>query len=137
MTDTMRLGDVHPDMDRYLREDCYCPNEIYDCTGFFYDLFEPDTECALVTQTEDASVVIACGSSNPDRPQVIYFWHDEGDGRIVDAERYDATENNIGIMRDIAHGVKPDGRKFDEYEDGSTARSLQELLSISDFVIRD
>ncbi len=133
----MKLKDVHPDMERYLERDCYCPNEIYDCSGFFFDLFEPDIECALVTQTEDASVVVACGEYTKDSPQAIYFWHDEGDGRIKHAERYDATDNNIGIMRDIAHGVKPDGRKFDEYEKGSTARALSEVLSISDLVIRD
>ncbi len=40
-------------------------------------------------------------------------------------------------LRDVAHGAKPDGRKMDEYEKGSTARYMQKLASISDFVIRD
>ena len=130
--ETRRLADVHPDMERFLEEDCYCPNEIYDVSGFFYQLFYPDTECGIVTQTEDASVVVACGARQ-DRPQCIYFWHDDGSGRIVDAQRVDATENNIGLLRDLAHGKRPEGR-LNEYEAGRMESDLKKVFSMCDAV---
>lgn len=132
MTKTMRLGDVHPDMERFLEHDCYCPNEIYDTSGFFYDLFPADTECVVVTSTDDMTVVVMSGLLNKEKPQCIMFWHDEGDGRVVDAQRVDATENNVGILRDIAHGVEPDDRKLDEFVDGSLDRSVKTILSLCD-----
>lgn len=134
MAEAMKLSEVHPDMERFLEHECYCPNEIYDSSGFFYDLFPPDTECAVVTSTDDMTVVVMCGTNGKGRPQCVTFWHDEGDGRIIDAMRCDATENNVGILRDIANGAAPDGRKIDEYEPGGTARTMKKLLSIADFV---
>ena len=129
------LKDVHPDMERYLANDCYCCNEIYDTSGFFFDLFFADTECEIVTQTDDASVVIACGSHNPNSPQCIYFWHDDDTNHIVAAQRVDATPNNIGILKDIAHGVKPDGRKLDEFEPGYKTKSVKQVLDMADMIM--
>ena len=132
----MRLGDVHSDMERYLAEDCYCPNEIYGIDGFFYQLFPPETEVLAVETNDDMSVVV---DATPDvkRPQCIIFWHDDGTGRILNAQRVDATENNVGILRGIARGAKPDGRKLDEFEPGSTAKALGEVFSIADAVMID
>lgn len=137
MSDIKRLGDIE-DMDRFLEEDCYCPGEIYDATGFFYLVFSADDECVLIERSEGMTAVVAT-SKQSTRPQAIIFWHDDKDapGRIIDAQRMDATENNIGILRDIVNGKKPDGRKLDEFVPGSMAKSLREVARISNLVIRD
>ena len=43
----MKLKDI-ADMNDYLENRCYCPYEIYDMTGFFYELFYPETECTVL-----------------------------------------------------------------------------------------
>ena len=137
MSEIMKLGDIH-DMERYLSEDCYCPGEIYDISGFFFQVFKADDECVLIERNDGMTAVVAT-SKHASRPQAIMFWHDDDEtpGRIVAAQRVDATENNIGILRSIVNGEKPDGRKIDEFDPGSTAKSLNELARISNLVIRD
>ena len=139
MSEIMKLGDIH-DMERYLSEDCYCPGEIYDISGFFFQVFKADDECVLIAESEGMTAVVAkSGTSDNSKPQAIIFWHDDDEtpGRIVAAQRVDATENNIGILRSIVNGEKPDGRKLDEFETGSTEKSLKEIARISNLVIRD
>ena len=139
MSEIMKLGDIH-DMERYLSEDCYCPGEIYDISGFFYEIFKADDECMLIAESEGMTVVVAKSSMFDNlKPQAIMFWHDDDDrpGRIIAAQRMDATENNIDILRTIVHGGKPDGRKIDEFKPGSRAKALNNMLSISNLVIRD
>lgn len=139
MNEIMKLGDIH-DMERYLSEDCYCPGEIYDISGFFFEIFKADDECMLIAESEGMTAVVAKSSMSDDlKPQAIMFWHDDDDspGRIIAAKRVDATENNIGILRSIVNCESPDGMKFDEFAPGSTAKSLEEIARISDLVIRD
>lgn len=136
----MKFRDIHEDMERYLREDCYCPGEIYDLSGFFYQVYEVSDECRLIERSEDRTAIVAItvrGGEEDPSPQAIMFWHDEGDGRIIDAQRVDATENNVGILRAIVRGGKPDGRKIDEFEPGDTARQLRKVLSMCDMVMVD
>lgn len=136
----MRLGDVHEDMERFLREDCYCPGEIYDLSGFFYRVYEVSDECRLIERSEDRTAIVATtvrGGEEDPSPQAIMFWHDEGDGRIIDAQRVDATENNVGILRSIVRGEEPDGCEIDEFEPGDTARQLRKVLSMCDAVMVD
>lgn len=136
----MRLGDVHEDMERFLREDCYCPGEIYGVDGFFFQVFTVDDECRLIERSKDMTAIVATtvrGGEEDPSPQAIMFWHDEGDGRIIDAQRVDATENNVGILRAIVRGEEPDGREIDEFEPGDTARQLREVLSMCDMVMVD
>lgn len=142
----MKLGEVHQDMERYLLHECYCPNEIYDVTGFSYMLFPADTECMVIEQSNDMTAVIcavshaADGKPKWDDAQAVMFWHDDEDGdnpehRIVEAQRVDATENNVGILRDIVRGMKPDGRKLDEYVPGKTQRDLDKLMDLCGGVV--
>lgn len=140
MSETVKLGDVHPDMERYLREDCYCPGEIYGLDGFFYVKYETCDECRIVEKSEGMTAVVATtrfGGKPDGKPQAIMFWHDEGDGRIIDAQRVDATENNVEILRAIVKGVKPDGRKIDEYEPGKLKEQVGRVLDMCDMVICD
>ena len=128
MSETTRLRDVHPDMARYLEEDCYCPYEVYDLSGFFFELFMPDVECVLVARSEAHTGVVA--QSEGHQPQVILFRHDDGSGHILGATRVDATDNNIGIVRTIIEGGSPDGRTLDEFEPGAMAKSVRSLSSL-------
>ena len=139
MSDIKRLGDIQ-DMERFLAEDCYCPGEIYDTTGFFYQVFSADDECVLIAESEGMTAVVAkSGTFDNSKPQAIMFWHDDDDrpGRIIAAQRIDATENNIDILRTIVHGGNPDGRKLDEFKPGNMAKALRDVIAISDLVIRD
>lgn len=125
-----KLGDIK-DMERYLQEDCYCPGEIYSPDGFFFKIFNVDDDCKVIEENEGKIAVVV-------RDQAIIFWRD-GDvpGRIIAAQRIDATENNIGILRSIVRGEKPDGRKIDEFKPGSTKKALNEVMSIADAVMID
>lgn len=133
--DKRQLREVHHDMVRYLANDCYCPGEIYGPDGFFFKVYHDDDECVIVEQNKLMTVVV----TDEEKPQAIIFWHDEPDepGRIIDAQRVDATENNIGILKTIAKGGKPDGRKLDEFEPGSTRKSLEKVFSIADLIMVD
>lgn len=136
----MILKQAHPDMERYLQEDCYCPGEIYDTSGFFFQIFKADDTCEVFAKSEGMTALVATSSMSDNcEPQAILFWHDEpGEPeRIIAAQRVDATENNIGIIFGIVHGIEPDGRKIDEFKKGSQAKALGEILSIADMVIRD
>ena len=139
------LGKAHPDMARYLREDCYCPGEIYDVSGFFFQVYKPESSCIVIAANAERTAVVAkpwnfrngCDDREA-KPQAIIFWHDgEEQCLIIDAQRVDATENNIGILKTIVEGGDPDGRKLDEFDKGSTAKSLRELMGLCDLVLVD
>lgn len=137
----MKFSDIHPDIERFLQEDCYCPGEIYDVTGFFCVVYGIDDECELIERSDDMTAVVATTYLHGERhkhPQAIIFWHDEDDHKkIVDAQRFDATDNNIGILRTIVQGGKPDGRKIDEFVPGQTESELSKVLGMCDFVMVD
>ena len=131
----MLLKDVHDDIERYLESDCYCPGEIYDVSGFFFQVFKADEECREISRgadhrnPEDTVITVVC------RNQLINFWV-RGD-KIMGAERYDATENNIRIMPlAIAGKLSPEDR-LDEFKPGETAKRLKEILSMTDAVLMD
>lgn len=140
------LGEIHADMARYLAEDCYCPGEIYDITGFFCQIYKPETTCIVIATNGERTAVVAKpwnfkkgGYSEEDKLQALIFWHDDDEkpGRIIGAQRVDATENNIEVLRKVVDGDKPDGTKLDEFEEGSTAESLREIMEICDLVLVD
>lgn len=128
----MLLKDVHDDIERYLENDCYCPGEIYDVSGFFFQVFRADEECKEISRgvdyrnPDDTVITVVC------RNQLINFWV-RGD-QIVEAERYDATENNIRIMPGVIAGTLK-GVQIDEFKPGSTTRNLNEILSMADAVL--
>lgn len=127
----MQLKDIC-DMTEYLAERCYCPGEIYDVSGFFFQIFKPEEECRVLVQghshdDEDVQVVaVIC------RDQIIIIWHQ--DNKIDDAIRFDATENNIKQIHEYYLGLR-NKLTLDEFEEGSTARNLEELLSYADAIL--
>ena len=140
----MKIKELHEDIERYLKHDCYCPHEIYSFDGFCYQLFYEGQECEKLGEAhlEDTDCVacIAHPENNKEiKPQIVVFWLD-GE-KCYDALRYDATDNNIELTKlflekGINH-LKSTGRKMNEYEPGSTAKSLKQILSIADAIMID
>ena len=95
----MKIKELHPDIERYLNQDCYCPHEVYSFDGFGYQLFYEDQECEKLGEShiENDTDCVACVAhpfnEEERKPQVVVFWL-HGD-KCYDALRYDATENNI------------------------------------------
>lgn len=137
----MKIKDLHKDVERYLNHDCYCPHEIYSFDGFGYQLFYEDQECEKLGENKnDNSLTIGClaypENNKKNKPQIVLFFIE--DDKCVNALRYDATENNIKITKDIlTNGIN--GRKFsfDEYEKGGTAKALKKVLSFVDAIMID
>ena len=133
----MKLKDI-ADMTDYLENRCYCPHEIYDMTGFFYELFYPDAECALLISGSMGAIhgvfVIAkpkkTGSYEP-REQIVYI--EITDNMVDDCVRVDNTQNNRDQIQKFMNG-EIDNMSINEYEDGATQRTLEELFGIADMV---
>lgn len=129
----MVLKELHIDVTRYLAEDCYCPGEIYDTTGFFYQVFNADEECKFVAEgpsRNDSTLFIKCVIC---RNQLLNFWI--GEDKVVSAERYDATENNINVMKKLLAGGDTTGLKLDEFREGSTVNALEDVLVYADAIL--
>ena len=137
----MKIKDLHQDVERYLKHDCYCPHEVYSFDGFFYDLFYEYQECEKLGENKtDNSLTIGCvaypNNDEKTKPQIVLFFIK--DDKCIDALRYDATENNIKITKDIlTNGVNERKFSFDEYEKDSTAKALKEVLSFADAIMFD
>lgn len=140
----MKIKELHKDIERYLLHDCYCPHEIYSFDGFFYNLFYEDQECEKIGDNFDGNNGVVACIAHPDnkeeiKPQVLLFTIE--DDKVVDAIRFDATDNNIEMTKIFIEkgneGLRASGKKFDEYKKGSTAKSLKEILSIADAIMID
>ena len=131
----MKLKDIS-DMKDYMENRCYCPYEIYDMSGFFFNCFKPDVECELFAEGERGAIhgtfVLARASQfNEDTLQIIYIEHKDG---IVDScIRFDATENNKDQILKFLNG-EIEKMHLDEYADTKTAESLNEIFSLADAV---
>jgi len=131
----MKLKDI-ADMKDYLENRCYCPYEIYDMTGFFFQCFKPDVECEILAEGERGAIhgtfVIAKPSAFGDgKAQIIYIEH-EADV-VLSCVRMDATENN---KKQILAFLDGDIEKMhiDEYADTKTDEALREVFSIADAI---
>ena len=124
----MQLKDIF-NMEEYLQNNCYCPGEIYDSTGIFFQNFNANDSCKLLidgSYKNDRVVAVLC------KTQILCFWIDGK--KITDAVRYDATENNISEIIMVLLGKKQK-ITIDEFEEGTTQKSMDELLSIADAIM--
>ena len=124
------LGDLY-DMNYYLENKCHCPGEIYDISGFFYQVFHIDDKCILLCEgklKDDDVVAVVC------KDQILAFWVENK--HIISAERYDATENNISEIKALLTGKK-DHITLNEYDGKDSKKSLSELMQLVDAVICD
>ncbi len=138
----MKLKDIL-DMEEYLKSRCYCPGEIYSDDGFFYQMFEATSECKVIGERNDSvhnfMAVISTPKSFNDKEadaQIIIIFRNKELTMVSDCVRYDATDNNIKLVKEII-ACKKDRGDFDEYEKGSTAKSLKEIFSIADAIMID
>ena len=131
----MLIKDVHPDIQRYLENDCYCQYEVYDLSGFFYQIVKPDEECVflgennkftLVAWQDQLLVVI-----KRKKPESV----DETQTNVVNMQRVDATENNIKELKMLVNDPTYKVKVIDEHVAGATKKAFEEILSISDAVM--
>lgn len=133
----MQLKDIF-NMEHYLANECYCPGEIYSVDGFFYQIFKPEAECELIIESKEynnflskipCKVVLA--KNRDDILQILIIMYEKEE--IKDIIRFDATENNIRLVKEgITKGKT--GLKFNEYEEGKTAQSIKKMLEIADAI---
>lgn len=119
-------------MEEFLENDCYCPGEIYDTSGFFFQIFSAEDSCTLLvkgTYKDDDVTAVIC------KNQILCFWI-ENNKKIVGAVRYDATENNVSEIIAILTGKKTSMRP-DEFEEGKTEADLKKIMSIADAIMID
>lgn len=138
-----QLKDI-PDMERYLKEDCYCPGEIYSSDRFFFRIFHAEDECELIGQASKdnnltngnyyINAVISSGSNETDSAQLLLIMVEDLTDKIGDIIRFDATENNIELIKEVIKNNKTE-RKFDEFKKGETKRNLKQILELSNGLV--
>ena len=104
--DAYPLSKVHPDITRYLSNDCYCSNEIYHCLSGWCKLYYPETKCQVLCYSSKAFAVLA-RSNDESKPDVVIFKsekQEDGSYKITGANFIEATRNNIEIMIEVVKG---------------------------------
>ena len=131
-----QLRDI-PNMTYYLEKGCYCEGEIYSQDGFFFQVFKPEADCRVLGRAYKvhALFVVATAEEEGAKPSLLAIFVNNGD-IISDITRYDATDNNIRLAKEFIAG-RTEKARFDEYEPGSTAKGLDELLHMADAIIVD
>lgn len=93
----IKLCDIHPDMERYLKEDCYCPGEIYNPNGFYYRIYKIDDKISLIG-SNNGNIYVVCSRKDKSAQILVFETNKE---KISDAYRIDATENNFQYVREM------------------------------------
>lgn len=126
------LKELHHDIERYLKEDCYCPNEVYSVDGFGYMLVYADSEYKLLGKYKynGEDVYLVATVANEGHPILLTIWVG-GDDRVGGMERYELTEHNIKEIKALLNGEKH-RIKLSEYDD--LLKQTQKILSLADAV---
>lgn len=134
MSEKMTLSDI-ADMTEYLENRCYCPYEIYDMSGFFFQTFKPETECRHLIAGEMGSIhgVFVIAKPNPKALEQIIYIEITGNN-VDDCVRFDATENNIEQVLKFMNGELEE-MVIDEFDKGATAKSLEEIFEVADAIM--
>lgn len=122
------------DMEDYLNNRCYCPYEIYESSGFCYQIFEPSEECVVLgsvnSPTTSGEATIALSK---DQILVIFFTN----GVIDDVIRFDATPNNIDEFKKLLDGYTG-ALNLNHFDGKDPKQTLKDILAMSNgIVIRD
>ena len=132
----MKLKDVHKDVERYLAEDCYCPNEVYSVDGFGYLLVFADADCKVIgtfknpNDTDDITFCITASGVKHDHPILLNIWHTEE--KVESMERYEYSEQNI---REITAWLKCESKMVTLSEADDLKKSVAEIMSYADAFI--
>ena len=122
-------------MEDYLQNRCYCPNEIYSADGFFYKLFDKNEDCKYLGEESSKYNFIAVITKDTESVvQILLIFRTDDLKEIVDVIKYDATENNIKLVKDLINR-KIDKAKFDEYGKGKTKKALEDIIKFSDAIM--
>lgn len=130
----MILKDVHKDIERYLEQDCYCPNEIYSVDGFFYQLVFADAECEVISTypSGDGQVTLVITSSGKkhDHPILLNIWHTAD--KVTSMERYEYSEHNLS---EILRYFKGEISKIRLSEEEELEKSVSDMLKYADAIM--
>ena len=132
----MKLREVHNDVERYLAEDCYCPNEVYSVDGFGYQLVFADADCKVIgtfknpKDTDNITFCITASGEKHDHPILLNIWHTEE--KVESMERYEYSEQNI---REITAWLKCESMTVTLSEADDLKKSLAEIMSYADAFI--
>ena len=130
----MILKDVHKDVERYLAEDCYCPNEVYSVDGFFYQLVFADAECEVIgtypSGEGQVTLVITASGKKHDHPILLNIWHTAE--QVTSMERYDYSEHNLDQILRYFKGEISKVRLSEEEELG---KSVSDMLKYADAIM--
>lgn len=132
----MQLKDI-ANMEEFLENNCYCPGEIYDMTGFFYQVFSPDTECKLFCEGCCGSIhgkFVIAKAEEEYNPQIIYI--EITDDKVDSLLRIDATENNMTQIKGFMNGTF-NTMHLNEFPESRTAESLEEIFKMADAILVD
>lgn len=128
----MRLKELHSDVSRYLKEDCYCPNEVYSVDGFGYMLVYDDAECKIIhKRKKDGAWIYLVATYSEDEPILMTVWLSEDEKKIDNMERYDLTNHNIKEILEWMDGKK---NKVHLSEHDRLLKETQQILSFADLV---
>lgn len=129
---TVSMQSIHPDVSRYLKESCYCPGEIYGVDGFYYQVFDENSECKILFKSDKFICVISRQSLDSD-PQFIIFWLDDSNkNRIIDAQRLDITKNNSDLLVEFLINSST-SIKADQYTQDEFPEEIDEIIqSVAD-----
>lgn len=133
----MILKDVHKDIERYLAEDCYCPNEVYSVDGFGYLLVFADAECKVIgtfrnmlKAYEDITFVITASGKEHDHPILLNIWHTAD--KVTSMERYEYSEHNLN---EIIRYFKGEISKVRLSEEEELEKSVSDMLKYADAIM--
>ena len=134
MYEKMKLGDI-ADMEEYLAHRCYCPGEIYDLTGIFFQNFKPETECKCLIAGEKGNIhgVFVIAKANPNVSEQIIYIETTGNN-VASCVRFDATENNISQVLQFMNG-EIESMTIDEYNPGESRRAIDDILKNADAIM--
>ena len=125
------LKDYLPDIERYFKEDCYCPNEVYSVDGFGYMLVYADTPAKLLDEGEyNGKVLLFETLAERKDPILLNVWVE--DNKVVETERYELSQENIDNIKKFLHD---NTHKFKLTEADDLAKSVKHILSLSNGLV--
>ena len=125
------LKDYLPDIERYFKEDCYCPNEVYSVDGFGYRLVYADTPATLLDEGEyNGKVLLFETLADREDPILLNVWVE--DNKVVETERYEVSQENIDNIKKFLHD---NTHKFKLTEADDLAKSVKDILSLSNGIV--
>ena len=132
----MKLKEI-ANMEHYLESECYCPGEIYDMTGFFFQVFDPDTECRLLCSGSRGAIhgkFVIATANEKSNPQIIYI--EIEDEKVSNCIRLDATKHNIEEILRFMDG-RIEKMAFDEFDGHDSQKDVDEIMKYADAIMID